>query len=626
LKHLDALQLQVGPLLQRRQHLQTELQRLQTRLQTRLEELTTAATRLRTQQSQRPPLEASAQQLGQTLSYLEQRRAYQEQVREKGLERRSFVETLQTTQRACERQMAEVAQKLKLLEQPRAVCPLCDRPLDPQHRTLVQDRHRLQYQDLQDQLWGMREQLAVTEREIQVLRQEYRAVEAELEGYGRVLHQQGRLEAQIAAQNAEQQQLQHLEAECRQLQECLRDRQYATDLQGELDQIEATLGELAYDDRDHALARGQVNRLRWADLKRHELTQARRRQRQLLDQAEKLEASLADLEQQWTELEQSPLKAELDQVESQLLALNYPLDHHQQVRLALQEAQGWLRQQQILDQARQQQPLLNQRLVTLQAKAQDQKQVLTQLTEQIALLEAQLPTPAPSADQIAQLEAQITALQLRRDSQLAQLGALTQTCRQLESLQQQRQQKQEELAGLGQHLRVCQELAQAFGRKGIQAMMIENLLPQLEAETNHILGRLSGHQMHVRFATQRPSKGRQPKSIETLDILIADAQGTRPYETYSGGEAFRVNFAIRLALARLLAQRSGTALQLLIIDEGFGTQDQEGCDRLIAAINAIATDFSCILVITHIPHFRAAFQTRLDVAKTDRGSQVELAG
>jgi exonuclease SbcC len=150
-------------------------------------------------------------------------------------------------------------------------------------------------------------------------------------------------------------------------------------------------------------------------------------------------------------------------------------------------------------------------------------------------------------------------------------------------------------------------------------------LPQLEAETNHLLGRLSAHQLHVQFVTQRAGRSRQGKLIDTLDIVIADAQGTRPYETYSGGEAFRVNFAIRLALARLLAQRSGTPLRTLIIDEGFGTQDREGCDRLIGAINAIAADFACILAVTHIPHFREAFETRIDVCKTPDGSQLILS-
>ncbi|NJK28062.1 MAG: hypothetical protein HC925_05500 [Coleofasciculaceae cyanobacterium SM2_3_26] len=158
--------------------------------------------------------------------------------------------------------------------------------------------------------------------------------------------------------------------------------------------------------------------------------------------------------------------------------------------------------------------------------------------------------------------------------------------------------------------------------------MIENILPQLEAETNRILARLSANQLHVQFVTQKASRSSgkaSRKLIDTLDILIADTRGTRAYETYSGGEAFRVNFAIRLAMARLLAQRSGTPLQMLIVDEGFGTQDQEGCDRLIAAIQGIASEFACILAVSHIPYIKEAFQTRIEVRKTENGSQIYLS-
>jgi DNA repair protein SbcC/Rad50 len=141
---------------------------------------------------------------------------------------------------------------------------------------------------------------------------------------------------------------------------------------------------------------------------------------------------------------------------------------------------------------------------------------------------------------------------------------------------------------------------------------------------------LSGNQFHVQFITQKAGRSakstkKNAKLIDTLDILIADSRGTRSYETYSGGEAFRINFAIRLALAKLLAQRAGAALQLLIVDEGFGTQDAEGCDRLIAAINAISSDFACILTVTHMPHLKEAFQARIEVNKTQEGSQLSLS-
>jgi exonuclease SbcC len=48
----------------------------------------------------------------------------------------------------------------------------------------------------------------------------------------------------------------------------------------------------------------------------------------------------------------------------------------------------------------------------------------------------------------------------------------------------------------------------------------------------------------------------------------------------------------------VLAQRAGARLQTLVIDEGFGSQDAEGRQRLIEAINLVSRDFAKILVIT----------------------------
>ena len=50
----------------------------------------------------------------------------------------------------------------------------------------------------------------------------------------------------------------------------------------------------------------------------------------------------------------------------------------------------------------------------------------------------------------------------------------------------------------------------------------------------------------------------------------------------------------------------------------------EGCERLISAINAIAPDFACILTVTHMPHLKEAFQARIEVNKTQAGSQLSL--
>ena len=72
------------------------------------------------------------------------------------------------------------------------------------------------------------------------------------------------------------------------------------------------------------------------------------------------------------------------------------------------------------------------------------------------------------------------------------------------------------------------------------------------------------------------------------------------------------------------ARRAGARLQTLVIDEGFGTQDGQGRERLVEAISAIRDDFEKIIVITHIDELKDAFPTRIDVWKTDEGSQVAI--
>ncbi|MCI0396533.1 MAG: hypothetical protein L0322_16570 [Chloroflexi bacterium] len=129
--------------------------------------------------------------------------------------------------------------------------------------------------------------------------------------------------------------------------------------------------------------------------------------------------------------------------------------------------------------------------------------------------------------------------------------------------------------------------------------------------------------MRVVFDTQRRLKT-SDRLTETLDIRIVDGAGERPYENYSGGEQFRVNFAIRLALSRVLARRAGARLQTLVIDEGFGSQDPDGRQRLIEAINTIQNDFERILIITHIDELRDAFPTRIEVEKGPGGSVISV--
>ncbi|MBW4491521.1 MAG: SMC family ATPase [Oscillatoria princeps RMCB-10] len=628
LAYLDELQTQVAPLMQRRTQLCAEIDRAGARLSARLEELYATAHQLQVQQQRHPQLQQAVIEIATQIENLEKKRVYQQRVRDKGLERRSFMERLQAHQRDCETKLAELEQKLQMLQVPDATCPLCDRPLDEEHYNLVVQKNRAEQEEVINQLWVLREQLATSEREIQVLRAEYQQLNHQLAGYETLRERRGSLQAQLDATESDRLRLQQMAAEKDQIEQLLASGSYSPHLVAELQQLDLQLQLRSYDEKDHALARGQADRWRWAEIKLAEIRTATKSQARLNARKPELQGLIAGLSgellQQQTASEFSRQIAELDR---HLSELNYDRREHDALRAARSRAQTWLARYQQLLAAREEYPQLQQRAGELARRLQALTEDRQAMLKQIESLNRQLQETPDATQEISLLEKQISARRSQLDSQLASLGRLQQQLQHLDSLQAQLRQQQQQLQEAGKQQRVYQELAAAFGKNGIQALMIENVLPQLEAETNQILSRLTGNQLHVQFFTQRAGKSKRASSkvIETLDILIGDAKGTRPYETFSGGEAFRINFAIRLALSRLLAHRSGTALQMLIVDEGFGSQDAEGCERLIAAINAIAPEFACILTVTHIPQFKEAFQARIEVTKTQSGSQLSLA-
>ena len=170
----------------------------------------------------------------------------------------------------------------------------------------------------------------------------------------------------------------------------------------------------------------------------------------------------------------------------------------------------------------------------------------------------------------------------------------------------------------------------SFSRNGIQALIIENVLPSLELEANKLLSYLTENKLSINLQIR---KGRRLKNTEDfsqeIDIIIADENGAvREYETYSGGESFRIDFAIRIALSRLVSLRSGVRSPILFIDEGFGSQDQIGQDRLREAIQKVSNSenykFKKIIVITHLESLKESFGVALEVSKNENSSYFSL--
>jgi DNA repair protein SbcC/Rad50 len=313
----------------------------------------------------------------------------------------------------------------------------------------------------------------------------------------------------------------------------------------------------------------------------------------------------------------------------------------QQVRLKELEAQAadLDRSQAALVQRVRERPALEKRLGELETAwqhAEEAAERVTQLEARLArwgqdlandqAARRELETRADASEGLlraaALTQADIDRLRLEKRLSDERVGGARQQLHALESFARQREERRAEQARLAEDAGLYEDLRQAFGKRGVPAMVIETVVPELERAANELLGRMSDGRMHVRIETQRESK--EGDLREVLDILISDDLGTRPYELYSGGEAFRIDFAVRIALSRLLARRAGAQLRCLFLDEGFGTQDARGREQLVSTINSIQDDFDRILVITHLDELKDAFPVRIEVHKTGEGSVFQL--
>jgi exonuclease SbcC len=230
-----------------------------------------------------------------------------------------------------------------------------------------------------------------------------------------------------------------------------------------------------------------------------------------------------------------------------------------------------------------------------------------------------------NAPNILEAEDKLRDLRENENETRSLVGAARQKVETLATLRSRKTAYADQREELNQQIVRHKTLERAFGKDGVPALLIEQALPQIEQKANDLLDRLSDGHMSIRFVTQSEYKDKKRDDLkETLDIQISDSAGLRDYEMYSGGEAFRVNFAIRLALSEILAQRKGARLQTLVIDEGFGSQDAQGRQRLIEAINTVKHDFAKILIITHLDELKEAFPNRIEVEKTERGSSVTV--
>ncbi len=129
---------------------------------------------------------------------------------------------------------------------------------------------------------------------------------------------------------------------------------------------------------------------------------------------------------------------------------------------------------------------------------------------------------------------------------------------------------------------------------------------------------------HHRYQLKREMRATDRRSTEGLELAVIDrwTGNVRPVNTLSGGETFLASLALALGLADTAqAYAGGLRMDMMLIDEGFGTLDGEALDEAIRVLLELRTGGRLVGIISHVDELRRRIDTRLEIQKTEQGSR-----
>ena len=177
-----------------------------------------------------------------------------------------------------------------------------------------------------------------------------------------------------------------------------------------------------------------------------------------------------------------------------------------------------------------------------------------------------------------------------------------------------------QLAACRQRSRIARRLAALLGRTQLQARLLTDATTGVEAYANDTLARISGCTLEIALRHQ------DKRGESSLDIFVNDRSSAQePLEVafISGSQKFRVAVALAAGLGQYIG--GGTSIRSLIIDEGFGSLDADGRQRMIHELRTLAEHLDRVIVVSHQEDFsdRTLFPAEYVLRKDGTRTTVE---
>lgn len=149
------------------------------------------------------------------------------------------------------------------------------------------------------------------------------------------------------------------------------------------------------------------------------------------------------------------------------------------------------------------------------------------------------------------------------------------------------------------------ELDRAFG--DLRTELNVGLRPELTERASRFMAVLSG--------------GRYSDIELGEDYSATIVEDGEPKPVISGGEEDLVSLSLRLAISEMIADRAGQPLSLLVLDEVFGSLDEERRQSVLDLLRGLSDRFPQVIVVSHIEGIRDAADRVIRVSyDSERGT------
>lgn len=102
-------------------------------------------------------------------------------------------------------------------------------------------------------------------------------------------------------------------------------------------------------------------------------------------------------------------------------------------------------------------------------------------------------------------------------------------------------------------------------------------------------------------------------------LVIVDRGEEHPFDRYSGGEQDLANLCVRLAIADWIARERDVELGFVVLDEVFGSQDDDRRRGLIDQLRRLSERFHQMLVISHVAEIADQCDTVIALEQPEQG-------